>query len=186
MPGRQNGRTGRPGLTVSNVDQVSDGYQLPIGDRRRYPCGMATPQQTADPRPESPDTCPGGDQGFDIFAAVCPSRDVFAELADKWSLLLLLSLHSCGEQRFSELQRAVGGVSRKMLTQSLRALERDGLVLRTVHPETPPRVVYGLLPLGRTLAERISPLGDWVESYAGQVVAARERFDQAHGGDCTP
>ncbi|GJF32825.1 transcriptional regulator [Kitasatospora sp. NE20-6] len=125
-------------------------------------------------------------QEFDIFAAVCPSRDVFAELADKWSLLLVLSLHQRGEQRFSELQRSVGGVSRKMLTQSLRSLERDGLVLRTVHPQTPPRVVYGLLPLGRTLAERIAPLGDWVESHACSVVEARERFDRAHCGDGVP
>ncbi|MEV6211262.1 helix-turn-helix domain-containing protein [Kitasatospora sp. NPDC051914] len=146
---------------------------------------MATPQTPA-PTAEPAASCAAAGEEFDIFAAVCPSRDVFAELADKWSLLLVLSLHSCGEQRFSELQRSVGGVSRKMLTQSLRALERDGLVLRTVHPETPPRVVYGLLPLGRTLAERIAPLGDWVESYAGAVVAARERFDAAHCAGGTP
>jgi DNA-binding HxlR family transcriptional regulator len=126
------------------------------------------------------------DQEFDIFAAFCPSRDVFAELADKWSLLLVLSLRKCGEQRFSELQRSVGGVSRKMLTQSLRALERDGLVQRTVHPEAPPRVVYGLLPLGHALAERIAPLGEWVEAYADSVVAARERFDRAHCGGGVP
>lgn len=135
------------------------------------PCGPASAQAGSE---------------FDIFAAVCPSRDVFAELADKWSLLLLLSLRSRGEQRFSELQRSVGGVSRKMLTQSLRALERDGLVLRTVHPQTPPRVVYALMPLGLDLAERIAPLGEWVEDCARSVFEARERFDRAHEDDGAP
>ncbi|MFE6053427.1 winged helix-turn-helix transcriptional regulator [Kitasatospora sp. NPDC056446] len=117
---------------------------------------------------------------FDVFAQVCPSRGMFAELADKWSLLILMSLSTCGPQRFSELQRAVGGVSRKMLTQSLRNLERGGLVLRTVHPETPPRVVYDLLPLGRELAELVAPLGRWTERRAAQMMAAREEFDAAH------
>ncbi|MFB7668996.1 winged helix-turn-helix transcriptional regulator [Kitasatospora sp. NPDC056138] len=114
----------------------------------------------------------------DVFAAFCPSRNVFAELADKWSLLLLLSLHKLGEQRFSELQRSVLGVSRKMLTQTLRELERNGLVRRTVHPETPPRVVYGLLPLGHSLAERVAPVAEWVEDHSGSVLEARAEFDR--------
>ncbi|MEE1788901.1 helix-turn-helix domain-containing protein [Streptomyces sp. SP17BM10] len=118
----------------------------------------------------------------DVFAQLCPSREMFAELADKWSLLILMSLALCGPQRFSELQRGIGGVSRKMLTQSLRTLERDGLVRRTVHPETPPRVVYDLLPLGRELAELVSPLGRWTERRAKQMLAAREVFDAAHAG----
>ncbi|MFF3070763.1 winged helix-turn-helix transcriptional regulator [Kitasatospora sp. NPDC057904] len=117
---------------------------------------------------------------LNVFAQLCPSREMFAELADKWSLLILMSLALCGPQRFSELQRGIGGVSRKMLTQSLRTLERDGLVRRTVHPETPPRVVYDLLPLGRELAELVSPLGRWTERRAKQMLAAREVFDAAH------
>jgi DNA-binding HxlR family transcriptional regulator len=123
---------------------------------------------------------------YDVFAAFCPSRGVFAELADKWSLLILLSLNRLGEQRFSELQRSVGGVSRKMLTQSLRSLERDGLVLRTVYPETPPRVVYGLRPLGRELARTVHPVALWVEANCGSVAAAREEFDEAHGPELEP
>ncbi|MDH6127891.1 helix-turn-helix domain-containing protein [Kitasatospora sp. GP82] len=121
---------------------------------------------------------------YDVFAAFCPSRNVFAELADKWSLLLLLSLHKLGEQRFSELQRSVVGVSRKMLTQTLRGLERDGLVRRTVHPETPPRVVYDLLPLGHSLAERVVPIAHWVEENSDSVLEARTEFDAAHGAAC--
>ncbi|MGW7444083.1 winged helix-turn-helix transcriptional regulator [Kitasatospora sp. NPDC054795] len=124
-----------------------------------------------------------GGQEYDVFARRCPSRDVFAELADKWSMLILMSLLGCGPQRFSELQRGVGGVSRKMLTQSLRNLERSGLVLRTVFPETPPRVVYDLLPLGRELAELLAPVGRWTEHRAGRMVVAREEFDAAHGED---
>ncbi|WP_037973476.1 winged helix-turn-helix transcriptional regulator [Streptomyces sp. NRRL WC-3742] len=116
----------------------------------------------------------------DVFAQLCPSRAMFAELADKWSMLILMSLVACGPQRFSELQRGVGGVSRKMLTQSLRTLERSGLVRRTVFPETPPRVVYDLLPLGRELAELLGPLGRWTELRTGQMLAAREEFDAAH------
>ncbi|MEV7187230.1 helix-turn-helix domain-containing protein [Kitasatospora sp. NPDC093102] len=119
-------------------------------------------------------------QEYDVFARLCPSRDVFAELADKWSMLILMSLLGCGPQRFSELQRGIGGVSRKMLTQSLRNLERSGLVLRTVFPETPPRVVYDLLPLGRELAELLAPVGRWTERRAGRMMAAREEFDAAH------
>ncbi|WP_344466357.1 helix-turn-helix domain-containing protein [Kitasatospora kazusensis] len=122
------------------------------------------------------------DMAFDVFAAFCPSREVFAELADKWSLLILASLYRVGEQRFSELQRSVSGVSRKMLTQSVRTLERDGLVRRTVHPEVPPRVVYDLLPLGRGLAERVATIGDWVEQNGHAVIAARCGFDEARSG----
>ncbi|MEU8923760.1 helix-turn-helix domain-containing protein [Kitasatospora sp. NPDC048545] len=138
---------------------------------------------------EEPQACEGpagesgegaAEQGYDVFAQLCPSREVFAELADKWSLLILMSLALCGPQRFSELQRGVGGVSRKMLTQSLRNLERSGLVLRTVFPETPPRVVYDLLPLGRELAELVAPLGRWTEHRAGRMMAAREEFDATH------
>jgi DNA-binding HxlR family transcriptional regulator len=125
----------------------------------------------------------GQELELNVFAQLCPSREMFAELADKWSLLILMSLAACGPQRFSELQRGIGGVSRKMLTQSLRALERDGLVLRTVFPETPPRVVYDLLPLGRELAELVAPLGHWTERRARQMLTAREEFDAAHSGD---
>ncbi|MDH6577007.1 helix-turn-helix domain-containing protein [Kitasatospora sp. MAP5-34] len=132
-------------------------------------------EQQQEQRPDLP---------LDVFAAFCPSREVFAELADKWSLLILASLHRLGEQRFSELQRSVSGVSRKMLTQSVRTLERDGLVLRTVHPEVPPRVVYGLLPLGRGLAERVVTIGDWVEANSPAVIAARAGFDEGRGTAC--
>lgn len=158
---------------VSNIDQVSRSDQGWIGDRGTTLDGMTSDTrqttETAEPALE-----------HDVFAQLCPSRAMFAELADKWSMLILMSLVTCGPRRFSELQRGIGGVSRKMLTQSLRTLERSGLVRRTVYPETPPRVVYDLLPLGRELAELLGPLGRWTELRTGQMLAAREEFDAAH------
>ncbi|MFI6443371.1 winged helix-turn-helix transcriptional regulator [Kitasatospora sp. NPDC050543] len=124
----------------------------------------------------------GQEQALDVFAQLCPSRAMFAELADKWSLLILMCLAELGAQRFSGLQRAVDGVSRKMLTQSLRTLERDGLVRRTVHPQTPPRVVYDLLSPGRELAALVTPIGRWTELNTERMLAAREEFDALHAG----
>ncbi|MFI8084104.1 winged helix-turn-helix transcriptional regulator [Kitasatospora sp. NPDC086009] len=119
-------------------------------------------------------------QDLDVFAQLCPSRAMLADLADKWTMLILMSLGEFGPQRFSELQRAVDGVSRKMLTQSLRTLERNGLVRRTVYPETPPRVVYDLLSLGRELSALLAPVGRWTEERTAEMLAAREVFDGAH------
>ncbi|MCX5211118.1 helix-turn-helix transcriptional regulator [Kitasatospora sp. NBC_00240] len=129
---------------------------------------------------QNDEQCQSEEQELDVFGRFCPSRGMFAELADKWSLLILMSLGKLGEQRFSELQRAVGGVSRKMLTQSLRTLERHGLISRTVHPQTPPRVVYGLLPRGRELADLVAPLGRWTELNTPAMLVACEEFDTSH------
>lgn len=123
----------------------------------------------------------GPDWVMDVLDANCPSRDVFVELADKWSLLLLVSLRFVGAQRFSELQRSVGGISRAMLAQSLKNLERDGLVVRDVDVKhAPPRVVYGLTPLGTELAEESRVLCNWSQRRADEVHAARKAFDESH------
>nr|QIY76610.1 helix-turn-helix transcriptional regulator [Streptomyces sp. RLB1-33] len=116
---------------------------------------------------------------MDILDAACPSRDVFVDLADKWALLMLLSLRERGVQRFSELQRSIGGISRKMFSQTLRTLERDGLVVRTVDPNsTPPLVHYGLTDLGGEIAEETRVLCTWTHNRAAQVHAARAAYDQ--------
>jgi len=116
---------------------------------------------------------------MDILEATCPSRDVFVDLADKWALLMLLSLRERGVQRFSELMRSIGGISRKMFSQTLRTLERDGLIDRTVEPRaTPPLVRYGLTDLGREIAEETRVLCAWTNSRAAQVLAARAAYDQ--------
>lgn len=116
---------------------------------------------------------------MDILDAACPSRDVFVDLADKWALLMLLSLRERGVQRFSELQRSIGGISRKMFSQTLRTLERDGLVARTVDPNaTPPLVLYGLTDLGSEIAEETRVLCTWTHTRAAQVLEARTAYDR--------
>ncbi|MFY1688594.1 winged helix-turn-helix transcriptional regulator [Plantactinospora sp. WMMB782] len=98
-------------------------------------------------------------------------------IADKWSLLViaLLDRHSL---RFTELRRAVDGISQRMLTVTLRQLERDGLVQRTVHPVVPPRVDYALTPLGVTLHHTIQSLVHWTESHLDEIAASRARYDE--------
>lgn len=119
------------------------------------------------------------DRPMDILDAACPSRDVFVDLADKWALLMLLSLRERGVQRFSQLQRSVGGISRKMLSQTLRTLERDGLIQRTVDPDaTPPLVLYSLTDLGTEIAEETRVLCTWTHTRAERIHQARAAYDQ--------
>jgi DNA-binding HxlR family transcriptional regulator len=106
----------------------------------------------------------------------CEVRDLLDRLADKWSLLVVELLdHST--RRFSELRHAIDGISQRMLTLTLRQLERDGLVRRTVYPVVPPRVEYALTPLGTTLLETIQPLVAWARANRGEVDAARDAYD---------
>ncbi|MFE5092522.1 winged helix-turn-helix transcriptional regulator [Streptomyces sp. NPDC056638] len=119
-----------------------------------------------------------------ILDALCPSRDVFVDLADKWVLLMLVSLREGGAQRYSELQRSLGGISRKMLSQTLRLMERDGLVLRSVDPKpTPPLVLYSLTELGGELAEETRTLCAWTEKRTAVVQEARAAYDRLQGTD---
>ncbi|MGH9466142.1 MAG: winged helix-turn-helix transcriptional regulator [Terriglobales bacterium] len=100
------------------------------------------------------------------------------QIGDKWSVLLIVLLRD-GPCRFNQLRRAVEGISQRMLTLTLRGLERDGLVLRTVTPTTPPRVDYALTPMGRTLLGVLQQMADWAERHRPQIQTARERFDRA-------
>lgn len=104
-------------------------------------------------------------------------NELIGRIADKWTLLVLESLEENGEQRFSALARTVPGISQKMLTQTLRAMERDGLVTRTVHPVIPPRVDYALTALGESLGEAFCGVWLWAEANLGAVEAARTTFD---------
>ena len=104
-------------------------------------------------------------------------REVLNLVGDKWSLLLIFSL-SEGPMRFSELKRTVEGISQRMLTLTLRGLERDGLVTRTVYPTVPPRVDYALTPLGRTLRQPVSTLAAWAEKSREKMQLARDQFDR--------
>jgi DNA-binding HxlR family transcriptional regulator len=113
---------------------------------------------------------------YDAFVAACPSRQLLDRLADKWVALALAALAD-GERRYSELSRAIAGVSQKMLTQTLRNLERDGIVLRSITPAVPVRVDYRLTPLGTSLLPVVAAIKDWAEQHMDQVLTARERFD---------
>jgi DNA-binding HxlR family transcriptional regulator len=113
---------------------------------------------------------------YDAFLAACPSRQLLDRLADKWVTLVLSALAG-GEQRYSELSRAIAGVSQKMLTQTLRNLERDGIVVRSITPAVPVRVDYRLTPLGASLLPVVAAIKGWAEQHMDHVLAARERFD---------
>jgi DNA-binding HxlR family transcriptional regulator len=114
---------------------------------------------------------------WDPYVRGCPSRDLLDRIGDKWSILVLGELGRNGTSRFSHLREKLSGVSEKMLTQTLRALERDGLVLRTVYPEMPLRVEYQLTPLGVTLRAPLKALTEWSLNHTTEVLAARERYD---------
>lgn len=107
----------------------------------------------------------------------CPVRDVLKRVGDKWSILVVALLRD-GPLRFNELRRSVEGISQRMLTLTLRSLERDGLVARTVTPTTPPRVDYRLTRSGRTLLNPIMALADWAEKNRASIRGARARFDE--------
>jgi len=102
--------------------------------------------------------------------------DVLARIGDKWSVLIVSRLGD-GPLRFSELRRSIGGISQRMLTLTLRGLERDGLVTRAVFPTIPPRVDYALTPLGRDLLVPVSALGAWATRNQSKIAQAREQFD---------
>ncbi len=104
----------------------------------------------------------------------CPSRLVLDRIADKWTALIIQVLAD-GTRRYAGLQREIGGISQKMLTQTLRSLERDGLVLRKVYPEVPPRVEYALSKLGRTLIEPLQAICRWSEKHLSELEANRAR-----------
>ncbi len=108
--------------------------------------------------------------------ATCPVRQVLDGVSDKWSILVLAAL-SNSQRRFSELRRDIPDVSQKMLTHTLRKLERDGLVERIVTPTAPPRVDYRLHPLGQSLFVRLSSLAGWVIENRAEIDAARSSFD---------
>lgn len=108
-------------------------------------------------------------------------RDVLARVGDKWTLLVVSTLRS-GTLRFSELQRHIPGISQRMLTLTLRQLERDGLVSRVVHAEVPPRVEYTLTDLGTTLLELAIGMGDWAIHNRARIEAARSTYDARESG----
>ncbi|NDZ77639.1 helix-turn-helix transcriptional regulator [Streptomyces sp. SID10853] len=127
---------------------------------------MATAEDVIEPIPS-----------WDPYARGCPSRDVLDQIGSKWAVLVLGELGKHGACRSTQLRHRLAGVSEKMLTRTLRTLERDGLVLRTVYPEVPARVEYELTPLGQTLRDPLRALTEWSVRHIEEVLAAREEYD---------
>jgi len=117
-------------------------------------------------------------QRYELDAERCPVRNLLDRIGDRWSMLLLAAL-SAGPKRFSALNRAVPDISKRMLTQTLRTLETDGLVHREVTPSVPPSVTYSLTPLGEDFAGPLLGLVRWAETHFAEVMAARARMDAA-------
>ncbi|TVL94335.1 helix-turn-helix domain-containing protein [Streptomyces sp. SAJ15] len=117
---------------------------------------------------------------FDVFAKSCPSRATLEHVTGRWGGLTLTALRE-GTLRFNELRRRVDGVSEKMLSQTLHALERDGLVRREAQPTNPPRVDYELTALGRDVADRLLSLIHLLEDRMAEVLTAQERYDTERG-----
>jgi DNA-binding HxlR family transcriptional regulator len=113
----------------------------------------------------------------DVFAAACPTRQLLDRIADKWSTLVLIVLGQ-GPVRFNGLKRRIDGVSQKMLSQTLKSLERDGLVSRTVVATAPVTVTYAVTPLGRGLMASMQAMIDWAETRMPEVAAAQAEYDR--------
>ena len=113
---------------------------------------------------------------YDAFLKSCPTNQLLDRISDKWVSLVVSALAD-GPMRYSDLGRKIAGVSPKMLTQTLRSLERDGLLTRTVTPSVPVRVDYALTPLGQNLALLLTAVKDWAETHFDEVHEARERYD---------
>jgi DNA-binding HxlR family transcriptional regulator len=113
---------------------------------------------------------------WNVLTATCPSRTSLVRIANKWTAMIVIVLGR-GRTRFRDLRVGVEGISGKVLTDTLRDLERDGLVSRHVFAEVPPRVEYELTDLGKTLHGPLRALGDWAEAHIAEVLDARERYD---------
>ena len=112
-------------------------------------------------------------------SSACHAREVLQRVGDKWSVYVI-DLLGQGTMRFTELHRTIDGITSRMLTVTLRGLERDGIVTRTIHPVIPPRVEYALTPMGRTLLNTIGQLVAWAQAHLPEIEAARAAYDARH------
>lgn len=117
---------------------------------------------------------------FNVMSPDCPSRLILQRMGDKWTVLVFLALER-GPRRFSQLRTDIGGVTPKALTHTLRSLERDGLLTRTIYPQVPPRVEYELTEAGNTLLGPLGSVRDWAQGNAERIISARKAFDGRAG-----
>jgi DNA-binding HxlR family transcriptional regulator len=112
-----------------------------------------------------------------LHEGTCPIRDILSRLGDKWSLLVLVTLSANGTMRFSDIQKSIGDISQRMLTVTLRSLEADGLVVRKIYPEVPPRVEYYLSKSGHTLLPHLDSLVTWAVENMQNIMASRQSYN---------
>ena len=143
------------------------------------PSGAACDSEAAIDEVVSIDVAVSIDVGARSEPITCRAREVLQRVGDKWSVLAI-DLLGQGTMRFGELHRAIDGITARMLTVTLRGLERDGIVTRTIHPVIPPRVEYALTPMGRTLLDTIGQLVTWADSHLEEIDAARAAYDARH------
>lgn len=110
----------------------------------------------------------------DLFAPACPSRDILKHVTSRWGVLVLFALME-GTHRFSDLRRKVGGISEKMLAQTLQYLEADGFINRVAHPVVPPHVEYSLTPLGDEIGKQVGSLADWIETNLPKIMKTQQK-----------
>lgn len=156
------------------TDSALSGKKAPSGDR-------PAPPEAADGGFDPAARWRPAVAGYDVYSRLCPTRLVLDRIADKWSVLVLARLRQ-GPRRFNALRREVDGVSQKVLSSTLKALERDGLVARRAFPTVPVTVEYSATPLGLTLGEVVAAVGRWAEANIEAVVAAQRAFDAAQVG----
>lgn len=116
----------------------------------------------------------------DVFHTECPARTVLDHVTSRWGVWVLIALRP-GQQRFYELRERIEGISEKMLAQTLRTLTRDGLIWREVEPSTPPKVSYGLTPLGNTASASLTELFTWLRDHAPDILEQQAAYDQGAG-----
>ncbi|MDR3286236.1 MAG: helix-turn-helix transcriptional regulator [Prevotellaceae bacterium] len=112
-----------------------------------------------------------------LHDGICPIRDILSRLGDKWSLLALVTLNANGTMRFNEIKKSIGDISQRMLSVTLRSLEKDGIVIRKIYPEVPPRVEYNLTKSGESLMFHLKNLIDWTLENEQSIIASREAYD---------
>ena len=135
-----------------------------------------------DPSGAACDSSATDDAGAARAPMTCRAREVLQRVGDKWSVLVI-DLLGQGTMRFTELHRAIDGITARMLTVTLRGLERDGIVTRTIHPVIPPRVEYALTPMGLTLLDAIGALVSWADSHLPEISAAQAAYDTRHAAE---
>jgi DNA-binding HxlR family transcriptional regulator len=111
-----------------------------------------------------------------LYINSCPIRDILSRLGDKWSLLVLVSLHANGTMRFNDIYRSIGDISQRMLTVTLRSLEADGVISRKIYAEVPPRVEYRLTESGEELMPHLEELVDWALKNMGDIIKKRQQY----------